>query len=120
MSSNIKLLDYIYQNSEMGTDTISQLMEKNKDSDFHEHLQAQWQEYKSINEEARKILNENGVDEKGIGSFEKMRTYLMINMQTLTDNSVSHIAEMLILGSNMGVVDAIKKVNEYGEHALCR
>lgn len=117
MSSNIKLLDYIYQNSEMGTDTISQLMEKNKDSDFHEHLQAQWQEYKSINEEARKILNENGVDEKGIGSFEKMRTYLMINMQTLTDNSVSHIAEMLILGSNMGVVDAIKKVNEYGEHA---
>ena len=31
------------------------------------------------------MLNENGYDEKGIGSFEKIRTYLMINLQTLTD-----------------------------------
>lgn len=117
MSSNIELLDYIYQNSEMGTDTISQLMEINRDEEFDKHLQAQWSEYKAINNEAKRLLNESGVDEKGISSFNKIKTYLMINMQTLTNATVPHIAEMLIVGSNMGVIDAIKKMNEYKESA---
>lgn len=113
MSANIELLDYIYQNSEMGTNTISQLMEINKSEEFNKHLEAQWDEYKSINDEAKRLLNESGINEKGISSFDKIKTYLMVNMQTLTDASVSHIAEMLIIGSNMGVIDAIKKIDEY-------
>ena len=41
----------------------------------------------------------------------------MINMQTLTDKSPSHIAEMLIIGSNMGVIDAIKNIKKYEQEA---
>jgi len=37
----------------------------------------------------------------------------MIDMQTLVDKSTSHIAEMLIIGSNMGVIDAIKNIRKY-------
>ena len=37
----------------------------------------------------------------------------MINMQTMTDKSPSHIAEMLIIGSNMGIINAVKKLKEY-------
>ena len=33
--------------------------------------------------------------------LKKIRTYLMINMQTLTDKSTSHIAEMMMIGSTM-------------------
>ena len=39
----------------------------------------------------------------------------MINFQTLTDKSTSHIAEMLIIGSNMGVINAIKNLRKYKE-----
>ncbi len=56
---------------------------------------------------------ESGYDEKGLGSLEKLRTYLMINIQTMMDKSTSHMAEMLINGSTMGVTDAIKKINQY-------
>ena len=59
------------------------------------------------------MLNENGYDEKGLNAFEKIRTYLMVNLQTMGDNSVSHIAEMLIQGSSMGITDAVKKIHEY-------
>lgn len=38
---------------------------------------------------------------------------MMINMQTLTDKTSSHIAEMLIIGSNMGVIDAVKNLKKY-------
>ena len=37
----------------------------------------------------------------------------MINLQTLTDKSASHIAEMLIIGSNMGIINAVKNLKKY-------
>lgn len=45
--------------------------------------------------------------------MDKIKTYLMINMQTITDKTPSHISEMLIIGSNMGIIDAIKKLKKY-------
>ena len=38
---------------------------------------------------------------------------LMINMQTLTDKSTSHIAEMMMIGSTMGIINAIRNIADY-------
>lgn len=62
---------------------------------------------------AKDSLNSHGLDEKGLSKFDQFKTYIMINIQTLADKSSSHIAEMLIIGSNMGIIDAIKKQREY-------
>ena len=113
MNGDVELLNYIYQNSQMGTATIKQLLDIVEEADFNSQLQSQYNEYKRVNNEAKIMLNENGYDEKGINAFEKMRTYLMINIQTLADKSTSHIAEMMIIGSNMGVIDAIKNIRKY-------
>jgi hypothetical protein len=43
---------------------------------------SQFNEYKEIHQAAQKSLNENGYDEKGIGTLEKNQNLLMINMQT--------------------------------------
>ena len=110
MNGNAELLNFIYQNSQMGVDTINQLIGIVEDDDFKNHIKAQYKEYKEIHQAAKKLLNENGYDEKGISALEKIRTYLMINMQTLTDKSASHIAEMLIIGSNMGIINAVKNL----------
>ncbi|WDC83510.1 hypothetical protein PL321_12450 [Caloramator sp. mosi_1] len=37
----------------------------------------------------------------------------MINLKTLRDKSSSHMAEMLIQGSTMGIIDMTKKIKEY-------
>jgi len=113
MNANAEMLNFIYQNSQMGVRTIDQLLEIAEDEEFRKHLRAQYDEYQAIHDEAALLLNKHGFDEKGINAFEKLRTYLMINMQTLTDKSSSHIAEMLIIGSNMGIIDAIKNLKKY-------
>lgn len=113
MNGNAELLNFIYQNSQMGVDTINQLIDIVEDKEFIKHLEFQYREYKEIHSAAKSMLNKNGYDEKGIGAFEKVRTYLMINIQTLTDKSSSHIAEMLIIGSNMGVINAVKNIKKY-------
>lgn len=113
MNGNAELLNFVYQNSEMGVDTIGKLKEIVVDDDFRKYLESQFNEYKLIHDQARKLLNENGYDEKGIGTLEKIRTYLMLNMQTLVDKTSSHIAEMLIIGSNMGIINAVKNIKKY-------
>lgn len=113
MNGNAELLNFIYQNSQMGVDTINQLLDIVKEREFKEHLEKQVRGYEDIHKEAKDLLNQNGYDEKGITTFEKVRTYLMINLQTLSDKTTSHIAEMLIIGSNMGMIDAIKNIKKY-------
>ena len=59
------------------------------------------------------MLNENGCDEKEIGMLDRLKTYLMINVQTMMDRGEDHIAKMLITGSNMGIVEAVQNRNRY-------
>lgn len=113
MNGNTELLNFIYQNSQMGIEALEKLVSITKDGEFKQCLQSQLNEYKLINNNSIKKLNENGHDEKGIGSFAKMQSYIMINIQTMMDKTPSHLAEMLITGSNMGVVDAIKNIKKY-------
>jgi len=113
MNGNAELLNFIYQNSQMGVHTLEQLIDIVEDEEFNRHLESQYREYQDIHRAAKEALNKNGYDEKGIGAFDKIKTYLMINMQTLTDRSASHISEMLIIGSNMGIINAIKNLKKY-------
>lgn len=113
MNENAELLNFIYQNSQMGVETIDQLTGIVKDEKFKQQLKSELDEYKDINKAARSLLNKNGYDEKGIGALDKIKTDLMINMQTLADKSNTHIAEMMIIGSNMGVINAVKNIKRY-------
>lgn len=112
MNDNARLLNFVYQNAQMGVDSIRQLMGIVENKELKEHLKTQFQGYEEFQNTARQMLEENGFDEKEISAFSKIGTYLMINMQLLTDKSATHIAEMMIQGSNMGVIDAIKNLNE--------
>lgn len=113
MTGNAELLNFVYQNSEMGVNTIGQIIELVKETEFKAQLNSQLAEYEKINLEAKAMLKKHGYEEKGINSYEKIRTYLMINIQTINDKSASHISEMLIIGSNMGIIDAIKNIKKY-------
>ena len=113
MNGNTELLNFIYQNSQMGVDTLQQIEEICTDDALKSQLQEQYNNYAAIHEKARVLLNKNGFDEKGLSSLEKIRTYLTICIQTITDRSPSHLAEMLIIGSTMGPIDAIKKLRDY-------
>lgn len=113
MNGNIELLNYTYQNSQMGVDTVNQLMDITDDEDFKNQLRDQAQEYEAINQRCKALLHHMGADEKGIGTYNRVKTYLMINIQTITDDSPSHIAEMLIIGSNMGMIQALRNLRKY-------
>ncbi len=113
MNGNIELLNYIYQNSQMGIETINKILPIIKNDLLKNQMELQYDKYKNINQRAKYVLNKYGSDEKGIGILQKITTYIMIDFQTIMDKSSSHISEMFINGSNMGIIQCIKKLNEY-------
>lgn len=113
MSGNTELLNFVYQNSQMGIDTLNQLIELSEDEELKERMVKQLEKYRELNGDARKMLEERGHNEKSIGMFDKLKTYFMINLQTMTDKSASHIAQMLIEGSSMGVTNALQDLRKY-------
>lgn len=117
MNANQEMLNYVYQNAQMGVETIKQLLQIAEKEAFLKCLERQLTEYKEIEKKAKAILNESGCDEKGISQMEKITSYLMINMKTMTDQSASHIADMMIKGSSMGIVEATKKIHQYEQEA---
>ena len=117
MNENAELLNFVYQNAQMGVVTISQLLDILEDAAMRKQLQSERDEYQKIHDEAARLLLRNGYDEKGINAFERIRTYLMINLQTMTDKTPSHIAEMMLIGSTMGIVQATRNIRKYRDSA---
>lgn len=95
MNANAELLNYVYQNSQMGVDTLSRFLEMTEDVSFREVLKKQMEGYWRFHKRAGDMLNDNGFDEKGLNAMEKIRTYLMIN------------------GSTMGIIEAQKQLHRY-------
>ncbi len=113
MKENIELLNYIYQNCKMGILSLEQIMELTDDPSFTKTLKKQLSLYDKISDKVIKEINNKGCVEKDISTFTKIKTYFMINVQAISDKSTSHLAEMLIIGSTMGVIDTVKNLRKY-------
>jgi hypothetical protein len=117
MQANEELLNFVYQNTQMGVNTLQQLLEIVEEQELHAYLQKQLAGYRDFLQRTVDLLHQHDMDEEGIGALAQLGTYLMINLKTLTDSSPSHIAEMLILGSNMGIIEAVRTIHQYSAEA---
>ncbi|MFV0518876.1 MAG: hypothetical protein ACK5LY_01255 [Lachnospirales bacterium] len=113
MTKEVEFLNYIYQNAKMGTDTLKQIVDISEDRTFRNELKSELEEYENIVKEAIELFEKLEVKEKEISLFDKIETYVTINLKTIKDKSNQNIAEMLIIGSNMGIINSIKNINKY-------
>lgn len=113
MNSNTEFLNYIYQNAEMGKNTISQLINIVEDTTFKQTLESQLREYNEIFDMANNKIEESQESSKSIGGFSKLKTSTMISLNTITNKTPSYIAEMMVQGSTMGIIDVTKRLKEY-------
>ncbi|SHE53551.1 hypothetical protein SAMN02745784_00972 [Tissierella praeacuta DSM 18095] len=113
MDKNVEFLNYIYQNAEMGKNTLSQLIDITEDDNYKELIKSHLITYITIYDNTEKELQEINKKAKGINIFSKSSTSTMINLKTMLNKSTSYISEMLIQGSTMGIIDMTKKLKEY-------
>ena len=117
MINDMTMLNFIRQNTQMGRQGILDVLPKveNENSTFTGALNRQRREYESIYAEADTMLRELGGQPENISAMSKISSQMMTTMKTMTDSSVSHIADMMIQGSSMGVTKIIQHKNDYDQ-----
>ena len=118
MSKNheeVNVLDELSKGACMGRDAIHFIMDKVEDEDLKKELDRQYREYKEISEEISKIYPEYSEDEPHkTSAMNKMMTWYGIEMKTLMDKTSSKIAELLLQGTNMGIIEGRRLLNHKG------
>ena len=115
MDENVELLEYIYQNAEMGVFTLTKLLENlnGKENKIIKVAEKELKEFENFYKDSKKLLSKNGCSEKPNGTMTKMGASMGIKMETRKDNSDAAIAHMLIQGITMGTVDISTKIKNY-------
>ena len=112
MGNEQYILNSVNKGLKMGMDSISTISEKVGDNNFKDDLIYQYNKYNDIlNRVIAELQNYNDLPAE-LPPMQKIMGYMDIQMNTLTDKSNSHIAEMMIKGTNMGIIEGVKLKNQ--------
>ena len=112
MKENINALDEIHKGACMGQDAISFILDKVEDKHFKKIIQKQFDDYDDIAKEIEKLYSKYDNDSpRDTNAMNKAMTWSGVEMKTMTDHSNSKIAELLMQGVNMGIIEGRKILN---------
>ena len=93
----------IYRNAQLALESISDILPQVEDEEVRKELFRQHEEYERFSAKASMLAKDMGLEVKEPNPMKKVMMWGSIKMSTLTDNSRSHIADMMVQGTVMGV-----------------
>ena len=111
-NENINVLDELNKGATMGMDAIKFVLSSCEDEKFKKELEEELKGYEEISKRANKLYaNYSSDDAHETSIVNKMMTWYGIKMKTMTDKSNSKIAELMLQGTNMGIIEGRKLLN---------
>ncbi len=109
---NKKVLNEVNKGATMGMDAISYVSDKVEDYKFQEVLNVEYNKYKKTYDKVNEIYSEYSQGEpQETNTMNKMMTWYGVQMKTVNDNSNSKISELLLQGTNMGIIEGRRLLN---------
>ena len=105
------ILNEINKGIKMGMDSINHVTDKVQDKEFKDLLLHEYDRYNSILNRVNSELKNYGDLPKEVPPVQKMMGYMDVEVSTMTDKSNSKIAEMMLKGTNMGIIEGVKLKN---------
>ena len=107
------ILNDIFQSAQIGSKAICDLLPKVENATFRADLKTQDSQYKDIQKDAAGQLMQMGETPQELGTMKKAGMWASVNAQTVINTDTSHLAEVMINGSTMGITNMTKLVNTY-------
>ncbi len=110
-----EVLAEVHRNCQLALQSISDILPEAEDADVREELLKQHEEYEKIGGKAAIIAKNKNIDLKNPSPIKKAMMWSSIKMNTMTDNSRAHIAEMMTQGTVMGITALKTTLSEMSE-----
>ncbi len=113
-NQNLNVLDEVNKGATMGMDAISYVSEKVTDGRFKEVLDTEYNKYKDISNRVNDLYsNYSSKEPHETNAMNKMMTWYGIQMKTMTDDTTSKLSELLMQGTNMGIIEGRRLLNQH-------
>ena len=108
----VNVLDELNKGACMGMDAIDFIMDEVDDAGLKKEIDREYQEYKKIVDEIKELYPEYSEKEPHeTSTMNKVMTWYGIEIRTIKDDSTSKIAELLMQGVNMGIIEGRRLLN---------
>ena len=112
-NQNLNILDEVNKGATMGMNAISYVSEKVKDADFKTVLDTEYNKYEKISTRVNDLYsNYSSKQPHETNAMNKMMTWYGIQMKTMTDDTTSKLSELLMQGTNMGIIEGRRLINQ--------
>lgn len=112
-NQNLNILDEVNKGATMGMNAISYVSDKVADDSFKQVLDTEYNKYRKISLRVNDLYsNYSDKDPHETNAMTKMMTWYGIQMKTMTDDTTSKLSELLMQGTNMGIIEGRRLINE--------
>ena len=113
-NNNLNVLDEINKGATMGMDAITYVSEKvTTDNKFKNVLDTEYNKYKDISRRVNDLYsNYTSKEPHETTQMNKMMTWYGIQMKTMKDDTTSKLSELLMQGTNMGIIEGRRLINQ--------
>ena len=112
-NNNLNVLDEVNKGATMGMDAINFVIDKVGDSEFKKTLDLEYNKYKDISRRVNNLYsNYSDKEPHETNTMNKMMTWYGVEMKTMSDKSNSNISELLMNGTNMGIIEGRRLLNQ--------
>lgn len=117
--SAIFLLNEIYQSSKNAVEAIDMLLCRTSSQSFQDSLKSSQKHYYDIADEAAVKLHEYNRLPPDSGLLGKIELWTAVNFASFSDDKTNAMAEIMINGSTLGMIDMTKAANRCRDAGNC-
>ena len=111
---NLEFISEVMRNASVALLSIKNVIEKVDHAELRAELRNEYERYDAFIEELKSYMNEKGYEIKDVSKMKKVMMWSAIKMNTAVDDSRTHIAQLMVKGTVMGITELTKTLNDKG------
>ena len=111
MDKNLKVLKEVCKGVTMGMEAISYVSDKCEDEEFKNVLNHDYSMYNNILDKVNDAYSNYGEEPDNASIKDKAMLWYGIQLNTIKDSTSSKLAELLMQGTNMGIIEGRRLLN---------
>lgn len=110
---NLNILDEVNKGATMGMDAITFVSKKVKDKKFKKVLDIEYTKYEQISNRIKDLYSQySNKNPHETNTMNKVMTWYGVQMKTMADDKVPKLAEILVQGTNLGIIEGRRLLNQ--------
>ena len=112
MDKNVEALKEICKGVKMGMDSIEYLQDKVQGEELGNYLKHEYSMYNNVLDKVNDAFSNYDIEPNKPGFGSKAMLWYGIQTNTLTDHTDSKLSELLMQGTNMGIIEGRRLLNQ--------